>query len=274
MKKHRYLKIGTCAALALMQIGMLAGAGISPSRLEALRTAAAGDPAAPLLIDLREAAAYRQATIPGAMNIPSPFIAQRRLPTGRQIVVFGDGLGRVDARAVAQAMAARMGVEVHWLEGGYAAWQQARGEDTAAAGLSAEALAHISYRQLSESAMTDAVLYDLRPQPSGLQPMGADDPVAEFAAAHGFGHARGDPLNAIGGAAAGQLAPASTPPLIVLVDDDAARAEAMARTLRANGHERVVILAGGVEILRHAGRSGKVRRSTGIEVEIGVEDFQ
>ncbi len=248
---------------------------VSPAALKAML----GADSPPLVVDVRHAQRYQQGSIPGAINIPASFLATRSFPTGRDLVLFDDGFGTGEARSGAGALSARLGRPVYWLEGGFAAWMEEGGAHTAASGMRPEALPRLTYRQLSEADLSGAVLFDLRdseePEPGTMAPAGAvDDEVAAFARGRGVPLMRGSPLNVLQSprSASGTLAPAASRPLVVLIDDNDGKAEEMARKLRANGLHRVVILTGGAEIIRHEGRSGTVRRSTGIRMEMGPED--
>ena len=53
----------------------------------------------------------------------------------------------------------------------------------------------------------------------------------------------------------------STPPLLVLIDNGDGVAQTMARTLKANGLKRYVILTGGELILSRQGQAGLQRSS-------------
>lgn len=230
----------------------------------------------PFVVDVRTADQYRAGSLPGAVHIPAAFMQRRQFPQLPAMVIVDDGLGGVNGRAVAEGMSERFDFPVFWLRGGYAAWLEAGGSSTASGGLQPEVLPRLTYRQLTEADLGDAVLFDLRGEAGDLAPASADDPVSGFARQLGVPVSRINPVEAFERPVqpeAGQMAPASTKPLIVLIDDNDGTAEEVARKLRANGHHRVVILTGGAEIIRHQGRSGKLRRSTGIELEVSADEL-
>jgi rhodanese-related sulfurtransferase len=268
----RILPALAALATAALPLAATAPAVVEPAALEASMRGAD----APLLIDIRSATEFRSGAIPGAVNIPAAFIATRTFPPLAGAILYDDGQGIHSAASAAAALATRVDFPVAWLRGGYAAWLEAGGASTTPAGLRPEALPHLTYNQLLESNPDDVVLFDLRAAAAageGFTPAAAeDDPVRQFAAARKFSLESRNPLAVLPRPApAGDgftPAAAATPlPLVVLIDNNDGAAEAMARKLRANGHHRVVILIGGVDIIRHEGRPGLVRRAAGISIE-------
>lgn len=264
------------AALASALFATSASAGpvnpIAPAELLALMDS----PSTALVVDLRPEEYFLNGSIPGAVHIPAAFIGRRNFPLLDAIVLVDDGVGLINGRTIAEELGARVDFPVLWLRGGYAAWLESRAPNTAPSGLRPESLPRLTYRQLTDADLEDAVLFDLRFAEGELAPAGDDDPVSKFAGEMSLPLARGNPLSALGrqpSAAPGELVPASAKPLLVLIDNNDGTAEAMARKLQANGHHRFVILTGGAEIIRHQGRSGMLRRSTGMQVEVGPEDL-
>lgn len=232
-----------------------------------------------LLIDIRGAEAFQRGTIPGAIHIPEAFLPRRALPALTAAVLIDDGLGTTNARSAAGDLARRVAFPVYFLQGGFSTWLEAGGNSTGLPGLQPESLPRLTYRQLLDADLSEAVLFDVRDHGDVLLPMSDDEPIAQFAAARGLPLLRGNPVALMPRPQArgtGELQPASAQesPLIILIDDNNGEAEATARRLRANGFHRFVILTGGTEILRHEGRSGQVRRASGIQIEVSADQVQ
>lgn len=243
-----------------------------------------------LLVDVRPAHHYAEGHIPGAINIPLALLPHKALPATMPVVVYADGIGQVDDAAALAAANAKNGVKADVLEGGYAAWLAQTRLSTQAAGVSAERLPVITYDQLTAGTAENVVLVDLRSEAgaktaasagAGARAMSVEnDDVADFAARFGMSVVKapdvlaGTPAGGAGSAvsvrsagartAGGKAALASrggqseTGPteLLVLVAEDEAEAAALARQLRASGQYRFTVLIGGVEAIRHQGRTG------------------
>lgn len=252
---------------------------------------------APVLIDIRSSSAYQAGHIPNAINLPLQVMDRRSLPPLGEVVLYGDGLGRLDMAEAGKLMAAKPGITCRILEGGYAAWQTQSGVTTAEKGLGRDQPAVITYDDLMKQEGEGLVVYDLRkPKPSGgasLAGAGEDGdslreklPRARLASGSplallkrntaaprsGAGLASGA-QDAGGGDGANPLLrknPLATDELIVLIDDDNKTATDLARQLRAGGFQRVVVLAGGDLILDFEGRSGLSRQSSPLPFERSV----
>jgi rhodanese-related sulfurtransferase len=228
----------------------------------------------PFLVDVRRAHDYDAAHIPNAANIPARLLGSRKLPPIGEVIVYGDGFGRVDMDEVLRQLAAKPGIQPVLLEGGFAAWASRSGVTTAESGLQPARETAVTYQNMVVSAGRGTVIYDLRKQRG--QTGRSDDLKDRFPEARIGEGAPGARVGGGGGnrGAAAGARPASGNPLlrdnphasgelIVLVDDDHTTAEQVARRLRASGHERVAVLAGGDLIMRHEGRPGLERRGAG-----------
>ena len=225
-------------------------------------------------VDVRSKNLFQGGHIPGAINIPAQLVPEKQLPPLGQVVVYDGGLGEVGASNAAGALNKKPGVSAEILDGGFAAWETAQSNTTQTGGMQPEANSMITYAQLQQVQSTDVVLVDLRtPVPASAA---SAAPAAKAAAATvavapltdlqtEFPKAR-----IVHSPFAGTLKPraatAATPPLLVLVDNGDGRAQAMARTLKANGVTRFVILAGGEEILSVHGQAGLQRIGSSVNV--------
>src|SRR5882724_12830200 len=90
------------------------------------------------VIDVRTTPLYNQGHIPGAINVPASLCAQKNLPPLGKVVVCDAGLGRDSADQAAAALAAKPGITVEILEGGFAAWESAQAVTTKAPGMKPE----------------------------------------------------------------------------------------------------------------------------------------
>jgi rhodanese-related sulfurtransferase len=244
-----------------------------------------------LIVDLRPGTIYADGHIPGAINIPVTFLADKQLPSAQPVVIYGDGLGVVDETKALAILQRKPGIQADVLEGGYAAWLAQTRLTTARTGVQPERIPGITYQQLVDSRKADMVLVDLRAtvSPPTAGAPAAKTPARAAAAAQPdlvaeFARKLGVPLVAstagTGPGAAPSAATASsaagTPPraaaalpefdgtkLLVLVADDEATSTRIARELRASGHYRFTVLIGGTDIIRHEGKQGTGRMDGG-----------
>lgn len=219
-------------------------------------------------IDVRSTDFFQKGHVPGALNIPTSLIADKRLPKLGKVVLYDDGLGGGEADAALPLVNQKPGIQAEILEGGFAAWSAAQGATTAAFGVSKEEIAMITYQKLKKASPDDLVLVDLRSAPttsgaarkSGEPASTLTDLRAEFPGApvtkSPFGIAA-TRKSTTGGAGAA--------PLLVLVDNGDGTAEKTARALKANGITRFVILAGGEQALVRQGQAGLQRLGQTIE---------
>ena len=217
------------------------------------------------VIDVRTPALFTRAHIPGAINIPASLCTQKNLPPLGKVIVCGEGLGRDHTDAAAAALAAKPGLDVDVLEGGFAAWESAPTLTTRPGGMQPEAPNYITYSELQAAKPGDTLLVDLRRRAApAFQTLGQSSarpdqpPLTDLAQEFpGLSSSRA-PFNASRPLSA---ASSAAPPLLVLIDDGDGAAAAMARTLRGNGVKRYAILMGGEMILARHGQPGLQRSS-------------
>jgi rhodanese-related sulfurtransferase len=241
-----------------------------------------------MVIDVRSAIAYANGHIPGAMNMPLDLLPYKPLPAGRQVIVYGDGLGVVDEAQALAVIRAKQGINADLLEGGYISWLAETRISTVPPGVGPERLPGITYDQLMAAGKGDMVLVDLR-TPESAAPAGsskarqvaasAPDIVTAFAAKLGVPvvASNGSVETAVARAQSASVKTATAPAraaapaaggsssgrLLVLVADSDAAANEAARRLRASGQYRFTILIGGTETIRHEGRVGLERTDGG-----------
>jgi len=263
-------------ALALLPVfGILQAQATTPAELRQLLESHARV----TLVDIREESFYRSAHIPGAINIPERVVALKRLPPLGRVIAYGRGLSTDNVAEAVRLLNAKGGIQATALEGGYAAWETERGVTTKAPGLQEESLDFIAYQDLQKMAGdADVVLVDLRktPQaPTGEQPQsrqGVRPPapaVTPLESSFPGMRVVKSPfdIGAVaqrgaenGGRQQRMAATSEKVPVMVLIDNGDGEARKMARTLRANGINRVVILAGGEKILERGGAPGLRRQ--------------
>jgi rhodanese-related sulfurtransferase len=215
------------------------------------------------VIDVRSPTLFAQGHIPGAINVPGSLCAQKKLPPMGKVVVCAEGLGRDDADQAAAALAAKPGITVEVLEGGFAAWESAQSLTTRGRGMKPEAPNYITYSQLKAAKAEEVVLVDLRrrsePMPQSRAPgaVPASQPLTDLAQEFPGLRSSRSPFD-LPSAKPAKGGP-STTPIIVLIDDGDGTAQAMARKLKANGMKQYVILAGGEMILSRHGQAGLQR---------------
>jgi rhodanese-related sulfurtransferase len=216
------------------------------------------------VIDIRSPALFAQNHIPDAINVPASLCPYKQLPPLGKVVVCGEGLGRDSTTATAAAaLAAKPGISVDILDGGFAAWASAHGAGTQEQGFKPEAFNYLSYAELKAASVKEVMLVDLRrpatPTAQGLSVQAlavTNQPLTDLA--QEFPGMRQTQLG--GTSAKFSAAPgSSTPPLLVLIDNGDGTAEALARRLKASGNHRYAILAGGEAILSRHGQSGLQR---------------
>ena len=258
---------GMAGSLLALVGGTDAAAGMAPAELA--ERLASDRP--PLVIDVRENRDYRKGHLPGAINIPGGVLGSRPLPREREIVLYGDGLGRVLAADYADNL--RDGRTARTLRGGLAGWESAGLSITGAPGMRTGEVPGITYDRLARVQGSGVTLVDLRgtaadgPRAAALE--GEDGEAGEWTdLTSAFPEARivrgvaripdAAPLSGGGGKSAG----GGTDDLLVLIDRGDGSAAKEARRLRAAGNRRVVVLVGGETILRHQGRPGLERLSS------------
>jgi len=214
------------------------------------------------VIDVRNTATFQKGHIPGAVNIPASLIPQKTLPPLGRVVVCDEGLGQTFAATSVGELNKKKGISAEVLEGGFAGWEAYQGTSTRESGLQHEELNLITYDQLKKASPTDLVLVDLRkPRAQVRQADGAaaPPPLTDLGKEFPQTQVTRSPFDL---PQLRQSESGGVKPLLVLIDDGGADNSAleMARVLKANGVRRVVILAGGEEILSRAGKPGLQRR--------------
>ncbi len=219
-------------------------------------------------IDIRTPELFRRSHIPGAINIPASLCAQKRLPPLGRVVVYGGGLGLDSPKAAAAALAAKPGLNVSLLDGGFAAWESLHAPTTRAQNMEPEAQQYIAYADLRTLDANEYVLIDLRKSPNAVQEAAAgtgqtvQEPLTDLAAEFPKARISSSAFNLPSAVKAAQGAP----PLLILIDSGDGTAQATARMLTAAGSKRYVILAGGESILARKGQAGLQRSSPGIRI--------
>ncbi|WP_160164434.1 rhodanese-like domain-containing protein [Pedosphaera parvula] len=219
------------------------------------------------IIDVRSPIAFTQGHIPNAINVPASLCADKKLPPLGQVIVCGEGLGHDSAESATVTLNTKPGITAEKLDGGYIAWEATQSATTRDKGLQPEALNYITYAQLKNVTNEDVVLVDLRKQPTAARTALGGTNAASATALSDLGKEfPGLPVTQTPFKATqpqkSAKAPA-TPSLMVLIDNGDGSAQSMARTLKANGIQRYVILAGGEEIITRKGQSGLQRSSSG-----------
>jgi rhodanese-related sulfurtransferase len=230
---------------AFLAAGLLPASGLTVAGLQEQLTAGAKI----TVVDIRSPRVFSQDHIPGAINIPASLCPYKNLPPLGDVVIYGEGLGGDDIVAAAAALAAKPGLKVNVLDGGYAAWKSSAGLTTRGPGLKRESLNYISYAHLKGLKPGSAVLLDLRKGPA-RDAQSLTDLNVEFPGMRRT-VSRAEAAQAVAGAA----------PVIVLIDDGDGTAEAEARKLKAGGTHGYVILAGGEPILARHGQAGLQRNA-------------
>lgn len=264
--KLNYLKRSLFIGMLLSSAAVWA---MSPADLQKLQA----DAEKITIIDLRNNELFKNGHIPGAINVPAGIVARKTLPPLGKVVAYDDGLGRDSISAAVAALNHKKGIQAEALEGGFAAWETARALTTVPHGMEREKLSYITYDELKTASATELVLVDLRkPAPQTGNPNAAADenPAAKKSMSDLskiFPNARvtKSPFEATQQRQGAQADAPANPLLLVLIDNGDGSAQATARALRGNGNQRVVILAGGEEIIARDGKAGLQRQGFGQE---------
>jgi rhodanese-related sulfurtransferase len=210
-----------------------------------------------------------RATYPTRSTCPPPWFRIKQLPPLGRVVVYDDGLGPDTASVAAAALNQKAGITADVAGRRLRRLGIGAVPDHSAAGPRIRRnFLMITYERLKRVPGENLVLVDLRETPhavasakalSGTATPALTDLQAEFPATRITRSAletAGAKTASLAGVSAARSAP-----LLVLIDSGNGAAQQMARTLKANGVKRFVILAGGEETLAHKGRSGR-RRTT------------
>lgn len=222
-------------------------------------------------MDVRANQLFQAGHLPGAINVPASVVPLKQFSNLGHIVVYDDGLGRPDSQLAAVALNRQPGISAEVLEGGFAAWEMAQPGTTKARGLQAESMPMITYDQLKKIEPGQAYLIDLRKQSSdtkklAVTPNGSaitpDEPLTDLKSEFPGLVVHTSSFSLVQSARLSTKNSPLVPPLLVLIDNGDGTAQEEARALRANGHRRFVILAGGESILARQGQAGLQRSSS------------
>lgn len=222
------------------------------------------------VIDLRTTDEYQLSHIAGAINIPHQLVAGKRLPPLGRVVAYCDGLGSTYTAECVAALNAKAGIQAEPLEGGYAAWKTFTNVTADTRRVTPEQPKTITYEDLKATKGEGVVLVDVRkPEAAAGKPRvnlsafrqqnlpratTLTNPAARLRAIRGKGRDF-----------------SQAPSLFVVVDDDHQSALAAAERIRAMGYQRVVVLAGGEDIIRREGRPGLGRQGGAAPVILDPE---
>lgn len=228
------------------------------------------------IIDVRPNELYRNGHIDGAINIPANLLPSKKLPVLGPVIVCAEGLGRDKVEDAVSCLNKKNGIQAEALDGGFAAWETAQGSNTRAMGLQPENLVRITYDQLKSTRLNEVVLVDLRRNniaqrqsansASNITEAPLTDLSKEFPGAQISPSPFSIPTTKQSSNTRGQSAP-----LLVLIDTGNGAAEETARSLKANGYHRVVILAGGEQTLARQGQPGLQRMGLGSVITSGKD---
>jgi rhodanese-related sulfurtransferase len=259
-------KIIRRAGLAgMIACACIASSAISPEELQ--RQLA--EKAALTVIDVRPQELYRQGHVPGAINIPASLVPEKTLPKLGRAIVYGDGFGPDEQKAL-QALNAKPGIQAELLEGGYSGWEAAKGATTGNRGLNPEKLQYVTYQQLQDTT-SNVVIVDLRKEAAAAAGrLGAASVGAKSSALSDLSKAfPGKPITKSPHKQEKQLGArsvgAAQQPILVLIDNGDGTAQETARELRAQGNTRVLILAGGESTVARQGSRGLQRTGQNLE---------
>lgn len=253
------------AVAGAIAFACVSGRAISPEELQ--RQLADKNP--PTVIDVRPLEVYRKGHVPGAINIPATLVPQKTLPRLGRVVVYGDGFGPEEGRAL-EELNAKPGINAELVEGGYSGWEAAKGATTGNRGLNPENIQYVTYQQLLDTT-SNVVLVDLRKEPEpkegriGAASVNTNTPTLTDLSKAFPGkrvtksaHKQEKQLGA-------KAVSAGQQPILVLIDNGDGTAQETARELRAQGNPRVLILAGGESAVARQGARGLQRAGQNLE---------
>ncbi|NLX26442.1 MAG: rhodanese-like domain-containing protein [Lentisphaerae bacterium] len=273
------------SALLVLCLSSATGYAITSAELRELMDA----DEAVTVIDIRSENFYSAGHIPNAINIPERVLEFKNLPPLGRVVVYGSGVGMEKMDKAVMLLNEKEGITAEALEGGYAAWESTSGTTTQPPGFQPEKLNYVTYQSLEEIDESNLVLVDLRKAdevPTGRLTRQGEEimesepltPLAEKFPGRAVVKSPFDvpavAQSSTGGSSGGLQRMAEeppVPPVMVLIDSGDGSAEKMARILKANGVNRVIILAGGEEILKRDGKPGLMRMGAGAQT-VTVED--
>lgn len=261
------MKAFLCATLA---IAAMSGFAATPTELDAMLKS--GQKVT--VIDLRSTGEYQSGHIIGAINIPHHIIGEKRLPPLGKVVAYSDGLTSAYLAESMTALNAKPGIQAESLEGGYAAWQTFTNVTAEAVSIHKATARTITYEELQATKGQNVIILDVRKDPAAVA-KARGEPVKDKVNLATFRQTN-LPAAAITADAFGQLKRLKgnkksfdrAQSLLVVVDNDNASAMATAERIRQAGYERVVVLAGGEEIIRRQGKSGLSRQGAAAPITL------
>lgn len=262
MKTLAFSSLRAAMVSAVWWISGLGVAAMTPAELQ--RKLADGTKIT--VIDIRSTAIFQKGHISGAINVPAALIPVKELPSLGRVVVCDEGLGQTTAESAVVELNKKKGIMAEVLEGGFAGWEGLQGTTTREPGLQREELNLITYDQLKKANPTELVLVDLR-KPRAQVPQNDQSasplptpPLTDLQKEFPRVPITRSPFD-LPQARQSETERGKGGPVLVLIDDGGPdnSAQEMARTLKANGAKRVVILAGGEEILSRGGKPGLQR---------------
>ena len=248
--------------LAILATAPVVTLAVTPAELDA--SLKSGKP--PVIIDLRITDEYQRSHIPGAINIPHRIIAEKQFPPLGRVIVYCDGLGSTYVPDCLAALRAKPGIQPEALEGGYAAWETFTNVTVAAEHVGLRQPRTITFEDLLATRGEGIVLVDVRREPAAVA-KARNQPVKEKLDLASY-RQRSLPKASLSGNIFKQLAGMKgkkarfdrASSLFVVVDNDDATAMQTAERIQQAGYKRVVVLAGGEEIIRRQGRAGLSRQ--------------
>ena len=257
-------------ALFLASIAAISSFAATPVQLDALMKSGQ----ALTIVDLRSTDDYQRGHITGAINIPHRVIAEKRLPPLGKVIVYCDGLGSTYAAGCVTALNEKPGIQAEALEGGYAGWETFTNVTAEATSVQKQTPRTITYEELQVTNGQNVVIVDVRRDLTPLANAKGETPKEKLDL--GTFWQKSLPRASVTTDAFGQLARlkggerrfSGAPSLIVVIDNDHESAMSTARRIQQSGYKRVVVLAGGEEIIRRDGRAGMARQGAAAPVTL------
>lgn len=224
------------------------------------------------VVDLRSTEDYQRSHIPGAINLPQQLVAGKRLPPLGRVIAYCDGLGSTYAAGCVAALNTKPGIQAEPLEGGYAAWKSFTNVTADTRRVTPDQPKTITYQELQATGGEGVVLVDVR-KPQAVAAAGKPRVnLGEFRQRHLPKAATvSNPAQRLRTLKEPGRGFRRAPSLFVVIDDDHQSAQQTAERIRAMGYERVVVLAGGEDILRREGRPGLGRQGGSAPVTLDPE---
>ncbi len=247
----------------------LAAAGLHGATPEQLDSLLKGG-AKVTVVDLRGTDDYQRSHIPGAINLPHQLVAGKRLPPLGRVIAYCDGLGSTYGADCVAALNAKPGIQAEPLEGGYAAWKTFTNVSADTRRITPDQPKTITYQELEATRGEGVVLVDVRKTQAVTGKPRVN--LAEFRKRHlPKATTVSNPAVRLRALKEQGRGFRRAPSLFVVVDDDHQSAQQTAERIRAMGYERVVVLAGGEDILRREGRPGLGRQGGSAPVTLDPE---